>query len=217
MSADVDLGSVFLINLDRRPDRLETATVQLNRHGIPFARWGAADGSKLPMPLDYTAGAGALGCRESHVAILRHALDNNIDFLTVFEDDVVLVDKFRPKLQAFMSAAPEHWRCLFLGGQHMKPPINIGAVLAPGSFHRTHAYTVRTSYIAELYYLFTSCTGHIDHCWGRNQGKGVYAPHDWLCAQGASKSDINGRTLTERWWNWRKHAIRKPPNHKVRR
>ena len=38
---------VFLVNLDKRPDRLAFVSKQLDELGIPFERFAAIDGSKL--------------------------------------------------------------------------------------------------------------------------------------------------------------------------
>ena len=97
----------YLINLDRRPDRLEAATAELNKAGIEFKRWPAVDGSSLNE--SFQSGPGALGCKLSHVAVLKDALEHGYDEITVYEDDVCFVPDFQVKLAAFMSKVPEDW------------------------------------------------------------------------------------------------------------
>jgi glycosyl transferase, family 25 len=93
---------VFLINLDRRPDRLLEMTRRLNAIGIEFTRVAAVDGRAIdvdaftrkwiarwciggfPDPLQ-----GAVGCILSHRKIWQKMIDEDIAQALIFEDDAV--------------------------------------------------------------------------------------------------------------------------------
>jgi len=81
----------FLMNLDRRDDRLREWMQQLPQPW-PFPnveRFAAIDGRKLSTPEQWRAGNGAWGCYRSHLLILEKCLLEGIDSYVVFEDDAV--------------------------------------------------------------------------------------------------------------------------------
>lgn len=96
---------IFLINLDRRPDRLEQVKTQLVQLGLEFQRISAVDGSQLPA--DYPllqkerflleqkkpAVIGEIGCAESHRLIWKQMIAQNLPFALVLEDDITLNSK----------------------------------------------------------------------------------------------------------------------------
>ncbi|TXH69503.1 MAG: glycosyltransferase family 25 protein [Thiothrix sp.] len=102
---------IFLINLDRRPDRLEQVKTQLDQLGLEFQRISAVDGSQLPA--DYPllqkerflleqkkpAVIGEIGCAESHRLIWKQMIAQQLAFALVLEDDITL----NPKLTEFLS------------------------------------------------------------------------------------------------------------------
>jgi len=69
-------GGVYVINLDRRPDRLDQITDELDRIGLPFKRFAAID--RKP---------GILGCGLSHLAVLKEAKTLGLKNILIFEDD----------------------------------------------------------------------------------------------------------------------------------
>jgi hypothetical protein len=206
------LNPPYLINLDRRPDRLQAVTEEWGKTGLEqFKRLPAVDGSKLPLPTNWVGGAGAYGCQQSHLRILEEAITTNAPAVMVFEDDVTFVPDFAPRLQQLLSEVPADAHAIFLGGQHMNthPPIATDnfSVLRAQNVHRTHAYILfGQQYIRHLYKVWSDTNTHIDHCWGNEHQRNwnVYTPRDWLCGQADGKSDINGRELGERIWKARR-------------
>ena len=69
-------GGVYVINLDRRPDRLDQITEELDKIGLPFKRFAAID--RKP---------GTIGCGLSHLAVLKEARDLGLKNVLIFEDD----------------------------------------------------------------------------------------------------------------------------------
>ncbi len=86
----------FLMNLDRRDDRLHEWMQQLPQPW-PFPdveRFAAIDGRRLATPEQWRAGNGAWGCYRSHLLILEKCLLEGIDSYVVFEDDAGFVPDF---------------------------------------------------------------------------------------------------------------------------
>jgi len=96
------LVDVAVINLDRRPDRME----YLYKHSpVAFRRFSAIDGQnlssiyyKFPELLDTIRGQhrvlGEVGCSLSHYSLWKeHAEKPITDYLLVFEDDVMFSDQ----------------------------------------------------------------------------------------------------------------------------
>ena len=197
----------YLLNLERRPDRLKEATEGLTRAGIEFGRFEAVDGNKLPLPSNEKNGAGAFGCRLSHVRIMEDAIKNDFEMVGVFEDDVVFAnpETFKEELNEVFSKLPSDWELLYLGGQHRQKPTPVKeGIVRCNDCHRTHSYIVRGEAIRKLYGIWSSNTGHVDHILrdtGSFQTLKAYAVEPWLTGQRASKSDINGRDVSERWWD----------------
>ena len=99
------LGSVMLINLESRPDRLEQATAEMQRLGIHQAeRFDAIPSAN-----------GALGCALSHAECLRRLLAKDWDAMMVCEDDVeFLVERSHldALVDAFLDDAAADVACL---------------------------------------------------------------------------------------------------------
>ena len=80
---------VYVINLDRRPDRLEAITADLDRAGLAFERIKAIDGQELqddlgPEPLLNLV---EKACVLSHANALRHLLQSEHPAAVILEDD----------------------------------------------------------------------------------------------------------------------------------
>ena len=195
----------YLLNLDRRPDRLEQATSQLATAGIPFLRWPAVDGGRLPLPPNETKGSGAFGCRLSHIEIMRNAIEQGHECVGVLEDDVVLTTDFASKLDQALTVVPTDWELLYLGCQHRQNPLATGVngIVKCVDCHRTHAYVVRGEAIKKLFQLWSSNTGHVDHILrdsGSFKSLNAYAIDPQIAGQSEGVSDIANRSNGEKWW-----------------
>jgi GR25 family glycosyltransferase involved in LPS biosynthesis len=91
---------VFLINLERSPDRLIHATNTFKQVGLPFERIAAVDGTKLDMEhietfadreaveKDKWLTSSAIGCSLSHYKAYKQFLESDADWALFVEDDV---------------------------------------------------------------------------------------------------------------------------------
>lgn len=84
------VNKAYLINLDSRPDRLQTCLTEFeNIKSIEIVRFPAIKADPTLMSKNPP---GAVACIKSHIEILKNNLDKNENIL-VLEDDVKLINK----------------------------------------------------------------------------------------------------------------------------
>ena len=90
---------ILLINLGRRPDRLEFMTAQLDALGLPFERIEAIDGNSGDFGKDIpTVTAAERACALSHRKAWQHFLASGQQRCLILEDDVILSPALKPFL-----------------------------------------------------------------------------------------------------------------------
>ncbi|KLU02233.1 Glycosyl transferase, family 25 [Rhodopirellula islandica] len=199
---------VVVISLARSRDRLEAFYSQLPSPW-PFAPpsvMRAIDGKMVKPPPGYQAKppAGSWGCFRSHYRVLEDALNDGLDSILIFEDDVAFVPEFAERAQTFFAALPADWEIIYLGGKHLHKevqlPIHVNPeVYRPFNVHSAFAYGLRgRSTIEQVYEHINSPEqwgrGHcIDHRLGEMHHTypgGVYVPAKWLAGHRAGRSTI---------------------------
>ncbi|MBA4189120.1 MAG: hypothetical protein C0467_14070 [Planctomycetaceae bacterium] len=198
----------YLINLKRRPDRLQESLKACEQAGISPLVWEATDGQAATVPSSFLSGPGAWGCKMSHANALADAIAKGHSQIAVFEDDVIFCPDFAQRLPLALAALPDSWQALMLGGQHIKPPLHVNNhIVQCVNCHRTHAYILNgLDYIQRLHDIYSNSSVHIDHSWGYSQESinTVYAPKLWLCGQRASYSNITNRVNSAKYWHCNK-------------
>ncbi len=118
----------YLINLDRRPDRLTNASNELKKAEIvKYERFSAVDGKTLPANLKFIPAdsmtdeqmKGHIGCTLSQLGVLNKAKSEGCKRYAVFEDDVEFVSDFTVKFDTCFKDVPDNWDCILLGGSHV--------------------------------------------------------------------------------------------------
>ena len=138
---------VILINLDRREDRLEKISTQLNNLGITFERFSAIDGKELGInPI--TAGT------MSHQKVLEDNIEKRI---LVLEDDAEFVNNFNEKFTEIIQHLPSNTDIFYLGALLPKSTGKVEDIGNKYWFKQvfstgSHAYSIhpaRVKYFAE--------------------------------------------------------------------
>ena len=114
---------VYVINLDRRPNRLEIFNTQISKYFINnIDRFSAIDGSTV-MPNKIPLLSGEIGVLLSHLEIIKECKKNNVKNVLIMEDDVYFTDEAK-KLDEYLSLIPSDWDFIYFGGNHVygQPP-----------------------------------------------------------------------------------------------
>jgi hypothetical protein len=110
--------AVYLINLDRAPDRLARMAARLQAAGVAFERVAAVDGRALQFPIpEFSALSykflhgrrtvpSEIGCYLSHIACARRLLQGQASHALILEDDADLPEDMIALLDAAALALP---------------------------------------------------------------------------------------------------------------
>ena len=136
---------IYILNLDRRPDRWSMIQTQLEQARIKKAvRFSAID--KKP---------GWVGCFESHLVMLQYALAANAKNVLVLEDDATFYADWMGIWQEGIKQVEADWDMLYLGynldpENELHPELVASHLLRLNSVLTTHAYAVNGKYLADL-------------------------------------------------------------------
>jgi glycosyl transferase family 25 len=189
-------GGVYVINLDRRKDRLDQITEELARLELPFTRFAGID--QRP---------GILGCGLSHLAVLKEARRLGLKNVLILEDDFTLVvepNVFWSEVHAFFqSGMPYDVAMLAYNITHARP--HSQGILKVLEAQTASAYVVHKRFYDQLISLYEESmpllaeTGHHwvyanDQVWKKLQaGADWYAFEKRLGRQRPSYSDNSER------------------------
>lgn len=125
---------IWVINLDRSPERWAAISARLQSLNLCFERLPAVDARALTEAqlalLDeagfrrrhgMTSLPGELGCYLSHVEVIRRFLASKAEAALVLEDDVVLSDRL-PAALAGLMRHPSRWDMVKLSAVHSGTP-----------------------------------------------------------------------------------------------
>lgn len=142
------VDEIYVINLDRRKDRLEECTAEFDKIGSSFTRIPAIDGASLDIDVQATAGKrwnkSAYALTLTTIDILRKAIEKKQKKILIFEDDI----EFHPLMDIigkdYLDQLPKKFDFAFLG------------YTPTGSVTDLNAYWLR-------YYSGFSCHAYIIH------------------------------------------------------
>lgn len=138
----------YVISLPHRFDRRQNTEKELSKYKIPYNFFDAVNGQEL----DYTGPLlkGEEGIRQSHLALLKQAKADDLDYIFVLEDDVVLCENFTSSLNNILENSPG-FDILYLGGAHKWPPVKYNQYLWKIFNTVTlHAVIIKKSIYSEL-------------------------------------------------------------------
>ena len=109
---------IYVINLDRRPDRYEAFENEMKKYGVEnIERFSAIDGTTI-MANNIPLLAGEIGVLESHLMIIKKSREEGLKNILILEDDVYFTDEIL-KLDEYMSLIPKVWDFIYFGGNHV--------------------------------------------------------------------------------------------------
>lgn len=197
------LENCLFINLDKRVDRLEHVTKQLEMMGINGERFKAVETKD-----------GAIGCTMSHIKCLELAKARGYEQVFICEDDIEFTNKevFLRSLDKFYTEGPV-WDVCILGGNN-GPPYSVYSDYCVRVFNcqTTTGYIVKKHYYDVLIENFRESVRNLirepenkkmyalDVYWKRLQQQNLwYFIVPITIAQVESYSDIENRVTDYRW------------------
>jgi glycosyl transferase family 25 len=115
------VDKVYVINLDKDKERLETITSQFNENNIQFERFSAINGSTIENDSRLTdfcnsfCTNGTKGCALSHRTLWENLIKYNYESICVFEDDALFNKDFNNHLQLLWGSIPSDYDIVYLG------------------------------------------------------------------------------------------------------
>lgn len=117
---------VYVLNLDRRPEKWKQTKDQFDIYGIDAERFPAVDGLNNDIQEQFSSmpkterirNANMLACLLSHLNIIKDAIKNNYKSIAVFEDDVLLHRNFPSEIKRINKL--KNWDLIYLGACQSK-------------------------------------------------------------------------------------------------
>lgn len=99
----MDNTPIFVINLDRRPDRMEKTKLQMNKFNNNYTRFPAVDTGNT------------IGCAKSYFQLLQD--NSHLDKIMIIQDDIELFEYSKELWNENINSVPNDWD-IILGGVH---------------------------------------------------------------------------------------------------
>lgn len=200
------VDKVYLMNLDRREDRLHRSTAQMLINEIEFERFAAVDGSLIENNTHMNNGQ--YGNYLSHMNVLKLAIDNGYEKIAIFEDDIEFCDDFKNKFSISYPLIPNNWNMVYLGWNTVSSstfPTNNPEVLKLTGAYAIHAILIDRQTMEKAYSDFSNCQMQADVYYAELQNHiNAYGVANQLCSQMPDWSDIENVNVNYRWifgWN----------------
>lgn len=207
----------FVIHLQRCTERKPVFMKNITNAGFKDIRiFNGVDGSiienirdaKLKLEkniiFDPEVSFGAIGCALSHFLVLKHIIDNNIQFATIFEDDVWFHPDWDTLSVEYYNETPNDWDIIFIGnGLDSCRNVNIiTPKITTESCWCTHAYMITLEGCKKLLNsLINWDYRNFDHCTRGKTISGLYAIDIMI-------KDIQNNIISKKcsqlfnWYSW---------------
>ena len=135
---------IVVINLDSRPDRMESFDKQAKKYGIEYQRFSAVVANPPSLPPTWA-------CKESHKSVIKQAVEDNVKRLFVFEDDALFVEDFNTKLADLYKELPKDWDMFYLGAWHLEYEKYKEGLVKMKDSYSAHAYGINAHYLDDAF------------------------------------------------------------------
>lgn len=154
---DVLQAPLFLVNLDRCTERLETSMERIQKAGFTnIQRWRATDATQeheleegwkeLGTPkidirdIAFKKYKGAQGCAITHYRLWKHMVEKKIPYAVVMEDDVAFHKHWNVLSPIYYEVTAKNYDILYLGNYNDNNMLLAPIVITP--VFCTHAYVI---------------------------------------------------------------------------
>lgn len=116
--------AVFVINLDRAPDRMKKIDTELRNLGVRYERIQAVDGKALSADeirhwttpsCERLCTKGAIGCALSHRKVWEETVRRGLRRVLVLEDDAHFGENFERRFTQTWKRLPSDWDMVYIG------------------------------------------------------------------------------------------------------
>lgn len=214
-------SNVYVINMDKDTERMKTVSNTLNTNNITFERFSAVNGAQLDQSerdkyltkfCDLMVPNSVIGCAISHYKLWQKVVDENLDNVLIFEDDIFFIDNYEDVLKPALDQLPTNWDIFYLGctglcdkDKQYKNPFNLLFYLFKNTkqeFHSdnlfvpeyglsAHAYALSNKGCRKLLSIIKRINHHIDTMIAMNANKlEIYACHPNIAYQRSDDSNI---------------------------
>ena len=182
---------IYCINLDSRKDRWKESIEE-------FSKVGVLDKVVRIPGVPHTHGF--YGCRLAHANCIKDAIQNKVNNILIFEDDVEFFPNAYENLIQAIIELPEDWDMFYLGANLDTFPayqISDHIIKLTGAFS-THAYAIKATLFDTLLQMnLNPDTGTIDISYAHNvhPDYNCYLAFPLIAGQRKSYSDIQKSVL----------------------
>jgi hypothetical protein len=192
---------IMCINLRERTDRFEEAKREFARVGIRrvvfFQSERQADRDKAII--------------DAHMACLRYAVERNVPYVLVFEDDALFLPDYQthlPQAIEFLRSRSD-WNLFHFGGFIFRKVERVTPHILRGALLNVHAVVVRTEFAKKILAKRPYCSGmSVDLFYSALNGNSSFVYIDPLiCIQRPSASDGSWDKLSKNKEGWLGNAM----------
>jgi hypothetical protein len=192
---------IMCINLRERTDRFEEAKREFARVGIRqvvfFQSERQTDRDKAII--------------DAHMACLRYAVERNVPYVLVFEDDALFLDNYEihlPHAIEFLRSRSD-WNLFHFGGFIFRKVERVTPNIIRGALLNVHAVVVRTEFAKKILEKRPYCSGmSVDLFYSALNGDSSFVYVDPLiCIQRPSASDGSWDKLSKNKEGWLGNAM----------
>jgi GR25 family glycosyltransferase involved in LPS biosynthesis len=183
-----------VINLNYRKDRLKEIQAECSREGLQLVRHEGVNGQKVFFDsFKNKRMRGQAGCWQSHVNLLNKVKGTS-EWHLVLEDDEILCDGFKSKVEFYVSKLPTDCGLVYFGGT-----LNQGEPIEPYNdlFNQakyvlgTHCYLIKDTHIDKMLEVLNTRIYKVDVLFTEYQNKYLtLISKECLAWQRPSYSDI---------------------------
>ena len=174
--------NTFVISLKARLDRREKISKELEKNKIDFQFFDAIEDKD-----------GTIGCFKSHISIIKKALEKDLDYVFIMEDDCYFINEFH------IPNPPEDWEMLFFGGAVNKIYDDYYYHWKKASNWYAHSYIIKKTLFQTILDLGEKLIGKkaIDeiYCEDMHPYINSYISYPTIASQYDNFSDIEGKEL----------------------
>jgi hypothetical protein len=198
---------VYCINLDRRPDRLESFKNQVDKYNLgEYTRISAVDGSKINVGnYTKTLNSGELGLVMTNLEIIKDTKNNNYKTILILEDDCSFTDEII-NIEEYFDLLPSDWDMLYMGGNHnthmgIQGPIPINEkVVKLHSTYSTHFIGIKDTLFDHLEIILPKYEDPLDVSYVKLQKIfNIYSFYPAIAKQIVDFSDIQNYITDYNW------------------